>query len=188
MNKDNPRVIRTKSYLKQAIVELLKTEPFENITIKAICEKAAVNRSTFYAYYTCPRDLIEEIEKDILSKLPDYNPEGNKPFLESIIPFMQYIKDNGDTFSILLFSSADTSFGEQIMSAVMDKYNEFTTYASPDDQAMSFIFCINGVVGIVREWIHSDYKWSVERVSGFIVDMAFRSVGMDPDKKPYGIN
>ncbi|MBO8435836.1 MAG: TetR/AcrR family transcriptional regulator [Spirochaetes bacterium] len=183
MDKSNPRVTRTKSYLKQAIIELLKTEPFENITIKAICEKAAVNRSTFYAYYTCPRDLIEEIEKDILSKLPDYNPGGNKPFIDSITPFMQYVKDNGDTLSILLYSSADTTFGEQIVSAVMDKYNEFMSYTDPDEQALNFIFCINGVVGIVKEWIHSGYKWSVERISNFIVDMAFRSVGMNPSEQ-----
>ena len=56
-------------YLKNALIELLDTVSFENITIKAICQKASVNRSTFYAYYSCPRDLIEEIESDIISKL-----------------------------------------------------------------------------------------------------------------------
>lgn len=65
----------------------------------------------------------------------------------------------------------------------MDKYNEFMSYTDPDEQALNFIFCINGVVGIVKEWIHSGYKWSVERISNFIVDMAFRSVGMNPSEQ-----
>ena len=53
MKAENPRVARTKGYLKEAMIELLRTVPFENITIKALCQKAAVNRSTFYVYYSC---------------------------------------------------------------------------------------------------------------------------------------
>ncbi len=169
---------RTKGYLKEALIELLKSTPFENITIKAICQKASVNRSTFYAYYTCPRDLIDEIEADILSKLPDYNPQ--RPFIDSITPFMQYIRENGDAFMILLSSSADTSFGERIISAVMDKYEEFSPADDQGEKEMSFIFCVNGVVGIVREWIRSGFRWDVSSISNMIVNMAFRSVGLDP--------
>lgn len=181
MNNSNARVARTKGYLKEALIELLKTIPFENITIKAICQKAAVNRSTFYSYYSCPRDLIEEIEADILSKLPDYDPEDHKPFIDSISSFMQYIKENGDTFQVLLFSSADTSFGEQITSAVMAKYDEFATLSDQDDKEMSFIFIINGVVGVVREWIAGGFRWSVEKISNLIVDMSFGSIGINPN-------
>ncbi len=177
MKAENPRVARTKGYLKEAMIELLRTVPFENITIKALCQKAAVNRSTFYVYYSCPRDLIEEIEADILSKLPDY--VGGKPFYESILPFMQYLKDNATTFRILLSSSADTSFGEQIISAAMAKYNEIATVADKDEKRMSFIYCVNGVVGIVREWISSGFEWSVERITRLVVELTFRSVGLD---------
>ena len=56
----NPRVKRTKTYLKEALIELLDSEDFDKVTVKSICEKAAVNRSTFYAYYSCPRDLIDD--------------------------------------------------------------------------------------------------------------------------------
>ncbi len=180
MREDNPRVTRTKGYLKEALIELLKTMPFENITIKAICQKAAVNRSTFYAYYTCPRDLIEEIESDILSKLPDYNPGNPKPFIDSIIQFMGYIKETGDAFRILLSTTADTTFGEQVVAAVMDKYEDFATLQNQEERKMAFIFVVNGVVGIVREWIKSDFQLSVDRISRMIIDMAFGAVGLNP--------
>ena len=139
MNFDNPRVNRTKGYLKQALIELLKTTSFEKITIKAICEKAAVNRSTFYAYYSCPRDLIEEIEDDILMQLPEYSSSTRRPFIETFRPFIEYIRENGDTFRILLSSSADTSFGEQLVSAVMDKYDEFANLTDQEDKEMIFL-------------------------------------------------
>ena len=180
MKNDNPRVIRTKGYLKEALIELLTTTSFENITIKAICQKAAVNRSTFYAYYTCPRDLIEEIEQDIISQLPDYKPTDQKPFFLSMKQLMEYIRKNRNTFYILLTSSADRSFGEQIIAAVMDKYDELANFSNIDDKEMSFIFVINGVVGIIREWIEKGFQMSVDRITYLIIDMAFRSVGLDP--------
>lgn len=180
MKTENPRVKRTKGYLKEALIELLQKTAFEDITIKSICQKASVNRSTFYAYYTCPRDLIEEIEKDIISRLPDYSPNNHKPFFESIVKFMEYIKENGDTFRILLSSSIDRSFGEQIITAVIDKYDEFATLQSQEEKEMSFIYVINGVVGLVRQWIAEDFRMSVDRISKLVIDMSFRSVGLNP--------
>ena len=178
---ENQRVARTKGYLKEAIIELLRTVPFENITIKAICAKADVNRSTFYAYYSCPRDLIDEIEGEILSKLPDFDP-WHRPFLDSLIPFMEYIRANGEKFRILMTSSVDTSFGEQVISAVMDKYSDTIPYDDEEERRMSMIFCVDGIVGMIREWILSGFRWPVERISSLIVDIAFRSVGFNHDK------
>ena len=111
----SPRVAKTKAYLKEALISLLDTESFQDVTVKAICQKASVNRSTFYAYYSCPRDLIEEIEADILSKLPVYEYGSGKPFIDSFIPFMQYIKDNGATFRVLMAASVDESFAQTMV-------------------------------------------------------------------------
>ena len=59
----NKRVQKTREQLKHALTELLKTQPFERVTVKSICDKAGVNRSTFYVHYSCPRDLIDEIAR-----------------------------------------------------------------------------------------------------------------------------
>lgn len=174
----SPRVAKTKAYLKEALISLLDTESFQDVTVKAICQKASVNRSTFYAYYSCPRDLIEEIEADILSKLPVYEYGSGKPFIDSFIPFMQYIKDNGTTFRVLMAASVDESFAQTMVKTVMDKYDEFMNTNDKTEKTMSFLFCINGVVGIVREWIRMDFEYPVEKISKLIVDMAFRSVGL----------
>ena len=60
----------------------------------------------------------------------------------------------------------------------MDKYDEFMNTNDKTEKTMSFLFCINGVVGIVREWIRTDFEYPVEKISKLIVDMAFRSVGL----------
>ncbi len=175
---DNKRTARTKGYLKKAMTELLRTQPFEDITIKAICARADVNRSTFYAYYSCRRDLIDEIEKDILSQLPEFDP-SHKSFLDSLIPFMQYIKDNGDTFRVLMSASVDSFFAEELISAVMDKYSGIVFSSDKEEGRMELIFCINGVSGIVKEWMDGGFQWPVERISSFIATLVFRSTDQE---------
>ena len=41
----------TYSLLRQAFTDLLKQKPIQRITVKELCQKAGVNRSTFYAHY-----------------------------------------------------------------------------------------------------------------------------------------
>src|SRR5699024_5578943 len=49
------RIDRRKQYtrkvLKESLIELLKNKPIATISVKALCEKADINRSTFYAHY-----------------------------------------------------------------------------------------------------------------------------------------
>lgn len=57
--------------MNQALIELLNKKDYEFITIKEICKKAGVNRSTFYLHYDNVEDLlletIENINKNFLS-------------------------------------------------------------------------------------------------------------------------
>lgn len=51
MVKNDRRVRYTKKVIKESLLELLKTTPFEQITVKALCQKAEINRATFYTHY-----------------------------------------------------------------------------------------------------------------------------------------
>ncbi|MBQ7447472.1 MAG: TetR/AcrR family transcriptional regulator, partial [Eubacterium sp.] len=50
--------------LKTACRDLIEKKQLAKITVNELCEKAGVNRSTFYRYYTDIYDLWAEIEED----------------------------------------------------------------------------------------------------------------------------
>lgn len=53
MNRKNNRQYKGSDVrMKQAMLELMNLLPFDKITVRLICEKAEVNRSTFYAHYS----------------------------------------------------------------------------------------------------------------------------------------
>lgn len=54
----DPRVLRSERMLQDALLELLKEKPFRAITVRAISERAGLNRSTFYAHFRDRYELL----------------------------------------------------------------------------------------------------------------------------------
>ena len=51
MNKAESKYFNTALLMNQALLYLLEKQEIDEITIKSICLKAGVNRSTFYLHY-----------------------------------------------------------------------------------------------------------------------------------------
>ena len=60
MNKSESKYFNTAKKMDLALISLLKKKSFEYVTVSEICEKAGVNRSTFYLHYETVDDLLNE--------------------------------------------------------------------------------------------------------------------------------
>ena len=69
--KTDRRVKRTKTRLKEVLVELLQIKELQKIRVNELCERADINRSTFYLHYNNVFDLWKNIEDDIISGFND---------------------------------------------------------------------------------------------------------------------
>lgn len=61
MDQRTARAERSKAAMKAAFLELLPTKEPEDVTVVELCQKAGVNRSTFYAHYDYMDKLIREV-------------------------------------------------------------------------------------------------------------------------------
>ncbi len=59
------RVVRTKTAIRNAFVELIEEKGFDAITVKDITTKANINRGTFYAHYQDKFDLMTKCQKKL---------------------------------------------------------------------------------------------------------------------------
>ena len=66
--KNDARVRYTKKVLREALLECLKNKSIKEITVKEICEKAGVNRATFYKHYRDCYNLLEQTEENELEQ------------------------------------------------------------------------------------------------------------------------
>lgn len=84
MNKSESKYHNTALLMNQALVELLNKKDFEYITVKEICAKAGVNRSTFYLHYETINDLLEECLENINKRFLEHFDKNTEPFFEKI--------------------------------------------------------------------------------------------------------
>ena len=68
-NPNDPRVIKTKKQFKETFKELvLLYDDFMSITIKELCDKAGLNRKTFYLHYKQVDELLLEIQQEYIQE------------------------------------------------------------------------------------------------------------------------
>ena len=72
MNKAESKYFNTAIRFNKALLSLLEKKSFEYITISEICEKAEVNRSTFYLHYENTSDLLQETTAYVLDNFTSY--------------------------------------------------------------------------------------------------------------------
>ena len=63
------RITKTRKSIADAFLELRARKPIEKITVKELCEKAQINKSTFYTHYRDIYDLSETLEEQFAQQI-----------------------------------------------------------------------------------------------------------------------
>lgn len=156
--------------LKNSLITLLKEKPISSITVKEICENADINRSTFYAHYSNPFDLLEQIEEEIItdlnSYLSQYNFEKEEEALQMTEKLLEYVASKHDIFRTLLNENRDHSFERRIMDVArtfLDNHEDI-----PDISAYAGTFVISGSIYVIKHWLANDMDQSPKQIAQLI--------------------
>ena len=64
-NDNDLRVKKTHLAIRNAFLELLSEYDYDKITVTMLCERAMINRKTFYAHYAYMDELMAEFMSDL---------------------------------------------------------------------------------------------------------------------------
>ncbi len=67
------RKTSTKEDIKEALIQLLSEERFDNISISKFCKRAGITRGTFYLHYQDKYQMVDSLKNDIISQLSSYS-------------------------------------------------------------------------------------------------------------------
>lgn len=123
---ESRRTRYTRLAMQDALVELLQDQPLGSITVKALCERADVNSSTFYAHYTSIEDLLHDIEDEtmawVTAALDQLLAQPDSAGIEHVIErICQYIADNRKHLQVLMSPKADIGFQQQLLGLIYSR-------------------------------------------------------------------
>jgi AcrR family transcriptional regulator len=172
MNKSESKYYNTALLMDQALLLLLEKKEYDFITVKEVCEKAGVNRSTFYLHYETMDDLLKEcielINKRFLSAFDNITIDPNKLGKDDLffitdkylIPYLELIKKNKKIYKLIhnkphIFNNqkAFNVLYKNIFEVILEKYG-----VSDEEKPYVFAYFTNGSLAIIDKWIENDCK------------------------------
>ncbi len=176
---ENRRVKMTKKMIKDALIEVLENKELSRITVTEICEKADINRSTFYAYYEDVEHLLTEIQDDLLSRIniPEEKPTSilDEKFLNMLESFFKYVRENENLFRVLIINGGNDAFSLRLIKFVTDQCRQRTWSFDTPNSKYGYVFCVNGVIAMVKWWIYNDYDLPVREFSELVFQKTYQS-------------
>lgn len=116
------RIEKTQAAIKSTFITLLKKKPLRKITIKELCEKANINKSTFYMHYKDIYHLMDSLRREVIGMIVSSIPHDHEYTLDNPEEFTREItvafyKHRELLYS--LFSAEDiTAFGLHLENAI----------------------------------------------------------------------
>lgn len=187
MNKSESKYFNTAIKMDEAFLGILEKKDFAFITVKEICEKAGVNRSTFYLHYETVGDLLSEsVEylqdkffsrfsgaKDISHKIR----EGERKELVLITPsylrtYLLFIREHRKLYAVAIQKpevfSAQRTF-QKMFRYVFDPILE--RFAVPEEERIYRMrFYLSGISGMIAEWLECNCETPVDTLIKMMQD------------------
>ena len=66
-NVTDLRIVKTRTNIKNSLIDLLAEKNVSKITVTELAEKAMINRKTFYRHYHTVQDVVDDINYDIVN-------------------------------------------------------------------------------------------------------------------------
>ncbi len=177
--KKDLRIIKTKKHLYEGLISLLKEKAFEELKVADICEKALINRSTFYSHYSDKYDLLDALIKDIKASLKE-ELEKNKNisntkeyYLEMLRILFEHINTRENFYSAILVNNQNSIVTDMIFQALnediqkrIENNNKVLRNKVPTEIVASFY--LGAVFNMGIEWLKQPSKYTPEELMHYL--------------------
>ena len=163
------RVVKTIEGIKTAFEELICEKDYEKITVKELCDRARINKKTFYHYYETLDALLAEMQIELSSgyieRIKDYDlPED----LDKVNrEFFVYSAEQSLAYEKITCSGTYHSIRDEMVADVNDagwgkskKYQKLSDY----EKKLLMGFINNAVLTAYRQWVEDGKKMPMEEI------------------------
>ncbi|MGI6221477.1 MAG: TetR/AcrR family transcriptional regulator [Coriobacteriales bacterium] len=169
---DDLRVTKTIRSIHTAFEQMMCEMDYRQITVKELCERALVNKKTFYRYYETMDFLLAEFQEtmmaDYLARVEDLRVPDD---LDRIThEFFAFAGERGEVFERITCAGPHESLQRQMTEDVLERHDG----AAVDDPERSLLmaFVAESTLAVYRQWVADGKRVPLEKAA----DLAARYV------------
>lgn len=172
-NTTDRRTLRTRSRIRQSLIELLMEKEPSRITVRELSERADINRKTFYMYFSNIDDIVMDLNFSLADRLIDVFANFNffEPPLDLFFLFRQLndvISEDLELYRRLNELGLLTSITSHVKNAIIDILME-QGHLSQDENRPRYTlyaeYAAAGILSMFTKWFSMESDISLNELT-----------------------
>lgn len=161
------RQVRTRRTLLEALLRLLETRPFEQVTVREIAGQAGIGYATFFRHYPSKEALLHDLAAGQIRELLD----RALPVLfasdsrRSCVTLLDYVAEHRALWSALLTGGAAATLKQEFTDQAKRIAEDQGTGGGLIPDELRVVFSVSATVEILAWWLRQDVPFEVERMA-----------------------
>ena len=171
-NVTDLRIVKTRTNIKNSLIDLLAEKNVSKITVTELAEKAMINRKTFYRHYHTVQDVVDDINYDIINDVISHakksDRDGNN--LVNQLNFIGLsIVENKEQINKILKNSPEV-FGSGRSVELLKRFIEVSirpVLNFKNETKLKYLveFVVSGFISVYGRWFNDGCAESSEKLA-----------------------
>lgn len=175
--KANLKVINTKRKLSKSLISLLTSKSITEIDVSELCEKAGINRTTFYKHYASLYHLLDELIVQFFKRIETLflSLSSGENTTSKVAYLLKYLKQNREFVTIIMNNNSFSSISERLiqLNFICNLINSNIQYRKnayvSEDYYVDFI--VSGWIAAIRRWVNENCDLDVNTLARLLTSI-----------------
>ena len=185
------RITRSKRALSDALIELMEERSFDGFSVNDLCERADLNRGTFYNHFRDKDDLLAQLEAEVMEDLERFQVQmrnltvhellgyrARKKPLPLLVGLFDYLREQGAFLHAVLGSGGDVGFGPRLRDSLCTNLVQSVLHERYRNDPEPFVgyyvaFFASAYLGVITRWIETGMRESSEEMARYRHEAVF---------------
>ena len=175
--KANLKVINTKRKLSRSLISLLTSKSITEIDVSELCEKAGINRTTFYKHYASLYHLLDELIVQFFKRIETLflSLSSGENTTSKVAYLLKYLKQNREFVTIIMNNNSFSSISERLiqLNFICNLINSNIQYRKNDYVSEDYYvdFIISGWIAAIRRWVNENCDLDVNTLARLLTSI-----------------
>ena len=175
--KANLKVVNTKRKLSKSLISLLTSKSITEIDVSELCEKAGINRTTFYKHYASLYHLLDELIVQFFKRIETLflSLSSGENTTSKVAYLLKYLKQNREFVTIIMNNNSFSSISERLiqLNFICNLINSNIQYRKNDYVSEDYYidFIISGWIAAIRRWVNENCDLDVNTLARLLTSI-----------------
>ncbi len=156
--RQDPRIARTEAAIHNAFIRLVEEKGFAHVSVKDICDRAAINRNTFYLHFADKEALMSRILENMLASqavpiatIASHLSSASPQQVEEIVTgILAHLGEEIAFYRILFTDAALQGYVRQLYETAVTLVSAGATRPI---SSVALSYLVFGFIGVITEWL-----------------------------------